>query len=250
MCFTCFSSPFLFILHLLPRFCVSFSLSSFFVSSVCFFFACSEWHLRKSKILHKHRTNESNTSKEEKREILILCNDELFIKYKSMSMATLCHKHIFTANTSWCMMYEVRQKKRQRTHTHTHSTILSCMWFPACQFVMKIISKKMESVKIFHIDEVEESHGNQVKWKRRNNYSENRVVHTSIDGILYCCLVQYDSGKLAWAHNKQHIFTIWENQAYRKMAIKKSAANEKLDQLNVRWWCKTQDDDNDDEKSE
>lgn len=98
------------------------SLSHFlpFLFLLCvFFFACSEWHLRKSKILHKHRTNESNTSKEEKREILILCNDELFIKYKSMSMATLCHKHIFTANTSWCMMYEVRQKKRQRTHTHT-----------------------------------------------------------------------------------------------------------------------------------
>lgn len=119
VCFTCFflSVPF----HSSsssPILCLFLTFFLFCFFCVFFFFACSEWHLRKSKILHKHRTNESNTSKEEKREILILCNDELFIKYKSMSMATLCHKHIFTANTSWCMMYEVRQKKRQRTHTH------------------------------------------------------------------------------------------------------------------------------------
>lgn len=32
-------------------------------------------------------------------------NDELFIKYKSMSLATLCHKHIFTANITRCIMH-------------------------------------------------------------------------------------------------------------------------------------------------
>lgn len=71
------------------------------------------WYLRKSKITQSmslmrsvryiHITRKTYKLKNSATFFFLASflsrNDELFRKYKSMSLATLCHKHIFTANT-------------------------------------------------------------------------------------------------------------------------------------------------------
>lgn len=66
-------------------------------------------------------------------------NDELFRKYKSMSLATLCHNHIFTANTYTyldvcCIKEWTKSNAVQKRNWY-------CV-LPVCQFEMKCIWEK------------------------------------------------------------------------------------------------------------
>lgn len=87
----CFSVLFFFFLSFF------FCLCKFFFSVCCLF--RTGWHLCKSKITQSTPFKRMKCTQKKKWKCSC-CNDELFIKYKSMSMVTLCHKHISTAYIS------------------------------------------------------------------------------------------------------------------------------------------------------